>query len=89
MKNVIFPSSIVMGNASDPFMAKINPPASLFAQRVHSSTKKKEEAISKRTMYEVSKREHRLFKVIAPWKWPFPWRRPGRTKVRPGGGGSP
>jgi hypothetical protein len=39
-------------------------------------------------MYEVSKREHSLFKVIAPWKWPFPWRRPGQTKVRPGGGGS-
>jgi hypothetical protein len=30
-----------MGNASDPFMVKINPPASPFAQRVHSSTKKK------------------------------------------------
>jgi Fe-S-cluster-containing dehydrogenase component len=41
----------------------------------------KEEAISKRRMYEVSKREHSLFKVIAPWKWPFPWRRPGETKA--------
>jgi Fe-S-cluster-containing dehydrogenase component len=49
----------------------------------------KEGAISKRLSYEVSKKEHSLFKVIAPWKWPFPWRRPGQTKARSGGRGLP
>jgi len=60
---------------------KASAPALIYEER--------EEAISKRTMYEISKREHRLFKVIAPWKWPFPWRRPGEGKAKSGEGGSP
>ncbi len=44
------------------------------------------EAISNRLFYEASKQEHSLFKVIAPWKWPFPWKRPGEEKARPADG---
>jgi hypothetical protein len=40
-------------------------------------------------MHEVSKREHSLFKIIGPWKWPFPWRRPGEARAKSGEGGSP
>lgn len=32
--------------------------------------------------YEAARREHGLFKVVAPWKWPFPWRRPGEDRAR-------
>ena len=32
--------------------------------------------------YEAARKEHSLFKVIAPWKWPFPWRRPGEKRAR-------
>jgi ferredoxin len=46
----------------------------------------KEDAVSKRLYYEASRREHSLFKVIAPWKWPFPWRRPGQNKALPADG---
>ena len=44
------------------------------------------EAIAKRLYYEVSRKEHSLFKVVAPWKWPFPWRRPGQDKATPADG---
>jgi len=46
----------------------------------------KEDAISKRRYYEIARREHALFKVIAPWKWPFPWRRPGQGSADPADG---
>jgi hypothetical protein len=48
----------------------------------------KDGAISKRLLYETSKREHSVFKVIAPWKWPFPWKRPGGTRAISDDGGS-
>lgn len=38
-------------------------------------------AIAMRLEWEAARREHGLFKVIAPWKWPFPWRRPGEKKA--------
>lgn len=38
-------------------------------------------AIAMRLDWEAARREHGLFKVIAPWKWPFPWRRPGEKKA--------
>jgi Fe-S-cluster-containing dehydrogenase component len=41
----------------------------------------KEGAVSKRLLYETARREHSLFKVIAPWKWPFPWKRPDQPQA--------
>lgn len=41
-----------------------------------------ERASEVRLEYEAARAEHSLFKVIAPWKWPFPWRRPGEEKAR-------
>ncbi len=35
-----------------------------------------------RLEFESARREHSLFKIIAPWKWPFPWRRPAEPKAR-------
>jgi Fe-S-cluster-containing dehydrogenase component len=35
------------------------------------------EAIDKRLAWENARQTHGLFKVIAPWKWPFPWRAAG------------
>jgi Fe-S-cluster-containing dehydrogenase component len=46
----------------------------------------KEDAVFKRLYYESSRKAHRLFRVIAPWKWPFPWKRPGDERAKPGGG---
>jgi len=31
------------------------------------------EAIQKRLALADARRQHSLFKVVAPWKWPFPW----------------
>jgi len=31
------------------------------------------EAGEKRQAWEAARQAHGLFKVIAPWKWPFPW----------------
>jgi len=31
--------------------------------------------------YEKARQEQSLFKVVAPWKWPFPWRRSGSEKA--------
>ena len=45
-------------------------------------------AISKRLYYEAARQEHSLFKVIAPWKWPLPWKRPGQEKATPADGGA-
>lgn len=42
-----------------------------------------ERAVEVRLSYEAACAEHSLFRVLAPWKWPFPWRRPGETKARP------
>ena len=36
-----------------------------------------EEAVQTRLLYEQARKEHSLFKVLAPWKWPFPWKKPG------------
>jgi Fe-S-cluster-containing hydrogenase component 2 len=41
-----------------------------------------ERAVQVRREYEAARREHSLFKIIAPWKWPFPWRRPGESRAR-------
>lgn len=41
-----------------------------------------ERAIQVRREYEAARKEHSIFKFIAPWKWPFPWRRPGEKKAR-------
>lgn len=35
------------------------------------------DAIARRLELEAAREEHSLFKVIAPWKWPFPWRSHG------------
>lgn len=35
-----------------------------------------EEAVEKRLAYEKARMTHSLFKVLAPWKWPFPWMNP-------------
>lgn len=32
-----------------------------------------EDMIANRLAWEQAKERHSLFKVIAPWKWPFPW----------------
>lgn len=32
-----------------------------------------EEAIDKRLAWEKARQAHGLFKLIAPWKWPFGW----------------
>jgi Fe-S-cluster-containing hydrogenase component 2 len=41
----------------------------------------REQAVTMRRDYEAARAEHSLFKIIAPWKWPFPWRRPGAAKA--------
>jgi len=41
-----------------------------------------QEAINARREYEAARKEHSIFKFIAPWKWPFPWRRSGEKKAR-------
>jgi Fe-S-cluster-containing dehydrogenase component len=35
-----------------------------------------DEAMSMRLAWEQARQAHGLFKVIAPWKWPLPWRQP-------------
>jgi len=45
-----------------------------------------DDAIAKRLELEAARNEHSLFKVVAPWKWPLPWRRPGAEKATPAGG---
>lgn len=42
-----------------------------------------ERAAEVRLGYEAARAEHSLFRIVAPWKWPFPWRRPGEGKARP------
>ena len=32
-----------------------------------------EEAAAKHLALEQARQAHSLFKVVAPWKWPFPW----------------
>lgn len=41
-----------------------------------------EEAIVQRREYEEARKMHSIFRFIAPWKWPFPWKRPGEKKAR-------
>lgn len=42
------------------------------------------DAARMRQELEVARTAHALFKVIAPWKWPFPWRTSGSgTEVPP------
>ncbi|HEY62655.1 MAG TPA: hypothetical protein G4N95_08385 [Anaerolineae bacterium] len=31
------------------------------------------QAIEKRLQWESARKTHSLFKIVAPWKWPFPW----------------
>ena len=47
-----------------------------------------EAAIAKRLYYEAARHEHSLFKIIAPWKWPLPWKRPGQEKATSADGGA-
>ena len=47
----------------------------------------RDEAAAKRLELEAARKEHGLFKIIAPWKWPLPWRRPGEDKAASGEGG--
>ena len=42
-----------------------------------------ERAVEVRKEYEAARNEHSIFKFLAPWKWPFPWRRPGEEKAGP------
>lgn len=41
-----------------------------------------EQAVEVRRQYEEARKEHSIFKFLAPWRWPFPWRRPGEKKAR-------
>jgi Fe-S-cluster-containing dehydrogenase component len=41
-----------------------------------------ERAAQVRQEYDSARQLHSLFKVVAPWIWPFPWRRPGEPKAR-------
>jgi Fe-S-cluster-containing dehydrogenase component len=34
----------------------------------------RDEAAAKRLELEAARQAHSLFKVVAPWKWPLPWR---------------
>jgi Fe-S-cluster-containing dehydrogenase component len=34
-----------------------------------------DEAVSKRLDLESARKSHSVFKVVAPWKWPFPWKK--------------
>jgi Fe-S-cluster-containing dehydrogenase component len=36
-----------------------------------------DEAVSKRLELELARKNHKLFKILAPWKWPFPWKKAG------------
>jgi len=45
-----------------------------------------DDAVAKRLELEAAREEHSLFKVIAPWKWPFPWRGLGADRTTPVGG---
>lgn len=36
----------------------------------------RDEAVARRLELEQACAAHSLFKVIAPWKWPLPWRQP-------------
>jgi Fe-S-cluster-containing dehydrogenase component len=41
------------------------------------------EAAERRLQWEQACQEHSLFKVVAPWKWPFPWNaRPASNRGR-------
>jgi Fe-S-cluster-containing dehydrogenase component len=42
------------------------------------------EAREWRQAWEAARQAHGLFKVVAPWKWPYPWK---GGKGRPEGGG--
>jgi Fe-S-cluster-containing hydrogenase component 2 len=46
----------------------------------------RDDAVAKRLELEAAREQHSLFKVIAPWKWPFPWRRLGADRETPVGG---
>lgn len=41
-----------------------------------------DKAVATRLLYEESVKEHSIFKLVAPWKWPYPWRRPDEDKAR-------
>ncbi|TVQ37297.1 MAG: hypothetical protein EA384_12520 [Spirochaetaceae bacterium] len=41
-----------------------------------------ERAVQARLEYEAARQKHSLFKIIAPWKWPFPWLRPNEQRAR-------
>lgn len=41
-----------------------------------------ERAVQVRQEYEVARNMHSIFKVVAPWIWPYPWRRPGEKRAR-------
>jgi Fe-S-cluster-containing dehydrogenase component len=43
----------------------------------------RDDAVAKRLELEAARRAHALFKVIAPWKWPLPWRKPNMDEARP------
>ena len=43
-------------------------------------------AVARRLELEAAREEHSLFKVVAPWKWPLPWRRRDADKAEPAGG---
>ena len=47
-----------------------------------------ENAVAKRLALEEAREAHGLFKVIAPWKWPLPWRKPEATRGSGGGEGA-
>ena len=46
----------------------------------------RDDAVAKRLELEAAREQHSLFKVIAPWKWPFPWRRLGADRTTLAGG---
>lgn len=44
-------------------------------------------AQSRRLELEVARKIHGLFKVLAPWKWPFPWAKPKKDAANVEEGG--
>jgi Fe-S-cluster-containing dehydrogenase component len=46
------------------------------------------QAAARRLELENARGAHGLFKVIAPWKWPLPWRKPEATQGNSSGEGA-
>jgi len=68
-----------INNDGQPTCVAVCPTGALFYAEPH-------EAIQKRAEWEAARSAHSLFKVIAPWRWPFPAKQPEGNVKAPGGG---